>query len=105
VTAAGGDELRDGSNGVFAGERHQVGEAEAAPRRMEYGEPCDAVGGMEQCPGQSEGVEDLRTFVQGIEFNATEVDVVCLELLHDGVEMTTGACQHGDAPGMGAPRG
>ena len=61
--AACGDDCGECCGGGFghtaAGDGEQVGEAEAAPRRVYHGEPRNTVGGMQQRAGKRESVEDF----------------------------------------------
>ena len=61
----GGEAIRwQGSGWAAVGDGEEVGEAEAAPRGVEDGEPGDAVGGVEERAGEGEGVEDFGALAE-----------------------------------------
>ena len=59
----------------FAGALDQVnGEGEAAPGGAQEGEPCGAVGGVEEGAGEGEEVEDLLALAEGFDLDGAEGD-------------------------------
>jgi len=71
----------------------KVGEGEAAPRGAKCAEPGDAVDGIEEGAGQSEGVEDFRAGRELFEVDGTEGDLCCAESLGDRGKSVAGAAR------------
>jgi ribosomal protein S12 methylthiotransferase accessory factor YcaO len=75
----------------------QVVEGEAAPGSAENAKPRDAVLGVEQGAGESDGIADLGAVMESFEIDGAEGNGRFAEGLGDGYEGFAGAGEDSDA--------